>query len=148
MSKKLKAVIYCRVANESQFAIDRQKNILELYCEMKGYELYRIYIDNGYSANSFRPDYDLMLRELKQKKFDVIITLNMDRLNRSFDRQLNFMDLLNDNNCKLEMLDFSVNKISSILENLRIIKKIGMYLRFSTEEQEKLFFGFESRGVK
>ncbi len=29
MKKKLRAVIYCRVANEEQFAIDKQKSILE-----------------------------------------------------------------------------------------------------------------------
>ena len=39
---------------------------------MKGYELYKVYSDNGYSSNGFRPDYDFMLRELKQNKFNVL----------------------------------------------------------------------------
>ncbi len=51
---------------------------------MKRYKIYNIYINNGYSANSFRPAYDLMLRDLKQGKFNLILSCNMDRLNRSF----------------------------------------------------------------
>lgn len=147
MYKKLKAVIYCRVANENQLEVDNQKKILELYCEMKGYELYKVYIDNGYSANSFRPAYDSMLRELKQEKFRIVIACNVDRLNRNLGKLLSFMNFLNDNSCRLETLDYSTNNISTILNKIRIIKKTGMYLRFSTEEKAKLFFGFKSRGV-
>lgn len=148
MNKKFKVAIYCRVANKSQFAIDNQRKILELYCRVKGYELYRVYIDNGYSANGFRPAYDLMVRELRQKEFNVILACNMDRIHHSFDRLLNFIELLNNNNCNLETLNYSSNKISNILKNFEIIKRTGMYLRFSTEEKAKAFFGFESRGVK
>ncbi len=148
MNKKLKVAIYCRVANESQFAIDNQRKILELYCEMKKYKIYNIYIDNGCSANGFRPAYDLMLRDLKQGKFNLILSCNMDRLNRSFDKMIDFMELLNNSNCKLETLDYSNGTISKILENIRVIQRIGMYLRFSTEEKAKAFFGFESRGVR
>lgn len=148
MKKKLRAVIYCRVASEDQFAIDKQKSILELYCEIKGYELCKVYSDNGYSVNGFRPDYDLMLRELKQDKFDIIITLNMARLNRSLNRLLDFMDLLLDNNCKLEVLDTTTNTISNIFSYLRMIRNVPIYLRFSTEEKANAFFGLESRGVR
>lgn len=148
MNKKLKVVVYCRVANESQFAIDNQRKILELYCEMKRYKIYNIYIDNGYSANGFRPAYDLMLRDLKQGKFNLILSCNMDRLNRSFDKMIDFMELLNNSNCRLETLDYSNEIISKILENIRFIQRVGMYLRFFTEEKAKVFFGFESRGVR
>ncbi len=148
MNKKLRTVIYCRVASESQCAIDTQRKILEIYCKEKGYKLCNIYIDNGYSANGFRPAYELMLRELKQKQFDMILSCNMERLNRSFDKMLNFMNLLNDYNCKLETLDYSVKNVNNILKNLRISKRTKMYLRFSTEEKAKVFWGFKSGGVR
>ncbi len=148
MNKKLKAVIYCRVANKSQFSIDNQRQILELYCKMRGYEIYNIYIDNGYSSKGFRPAYDLMLKDLKQSQFDVIVACNMDRLNRSFNRLINFMSLLNDYDCRLETLDDSANIISSIPENIRMIERTRMYLRFSIEEKVKLFYGFKSRGIR
>lgn len=148
MNKKIKVAIYCRTANESQVAIDKQRKILELYCEMKRYKICNIYIDNGYSANGFRPAYDLMLKDLKQGRFNLILSCNMDRLNRSFDKMLDFLELLNNSKCKLEILDYSDGTISKILENIRVIQRVGMYLRFSTEEKAKAFFGFESRGVK
>ena len=115
---------------------------------MKRYRIYNIYIDNGCSANGFRPAYDLMLRDLKQGKFNLILSCKMDRLNRSLDKMIDFMELLNNSSCKLETLDYSNETISKILENIRVIQKTRMYLRFSTEEKARAFFGFESRGVK
>lgn len=139
MNKKLKVVVYCRAANESQFAIDNQRKILELYCKMKRYKLITVVV---------LMVLDQPIKRFEARKIQSNSTCNMDRLNRSFDKMIDFMELLNNSNCRLETLDYSNEIISKILENIRFIQRVGMYLRFSTEEKAKVFFGFESRGVR
>lgn len=48
-----------------------------------GYELYNVYVDDGYSAkDTNRPALQKMLAEIPQKNFDIIIVWNSDRLTR------------------------------------------------------------------
>ncbi len=119
-NEKLKVVIYCRVGTESQ-TLDSQEEQLTLYYKKKGYELYKKYIDNGYSVNENRPAYNLMLEDLKRKHFNMILVYNLNRLERSFYDMLNFMELLNENDCKLKVLN---NPTDDMFLDINIAKSI------------------------
>lgn len=109
----LKAAIYCRVGNPEQQSIEKQKSKLEIFCENKGYKLFKSYLDSGYSANDkSRAAYNKLLKDLLQHKFDMIITDSLDRISRSCVGLEEFLNLTKENKCNLitlkEQFDLSL----------------------------------------
>jgi site-specific DNA recombinase len=82
------AGIYKRVSTLDQkregFSLGEQEEKLKEFCKFKGYEIYKIYADEGISAkNDKRPAYQEMMRDVKDKKINVIVAFKLDRLTRS-----------------------------------------------------------------
>ena len=67
------AGIYKRVSTLDQkregFSLGEQEEKLKEFCKFKGYEIYKIYADEGISAkNDKRPAYQEMMRDVKYIK--------------------------------------------------------------------------------
>ncbi|MCU0799451.1 MAG: recombinase family protein [Candidatus Thermoplasmatota archaeon] len=93
------AVIYCRVSTEDQakegFSLAAQEERLNAYCLAKGWEVVKVYVDDGYSGRSDdRPAYQRMLREKDQ--WDVMVVLKMDRIHRNSKNFTLMMEQLRD----------------------------------------------------
>ena len=76
-NEKKIAGLYIRVSTEDQaregFSLPEQKERLEALCKFKGYKIYDYYTDAGISAkNDKRPAYQEMIRDVKDKKINVI----------------------------------------------------------------------------
>ncbi len=78
-----------RVSTEDQakegFSLPEQKERLEALCKFKGYKIYDYYTDAGISAKTgnYRPEFDRLIEDAKNKKINTIIALKLDRLSRS-----------------------------------------------------------------
>lgn len=84
----MKTAIYIRVSTEEQakegYSIEAQKKKLSDYVNIQGWELFNIYIDDGYSAKDLeRPQVQKMIKDIRAKKFDVVLVYRLDRLVRS-----------------------------------------------------------------
>lgn len=95
-----KAAIYIRVSTERQadegFSLEAQRDILMDLANKKGLEVYRIYSDPGVSGGSFkRPGIQMMLKDMKAKRFDTIIVHKLDRLSRNMGDLYEFINLVN-----------------------------------------------------
>ena len=110
-----KVAIYCRVASKNRVEIKKQKEILKNYCNENNYEIYKIYIDNGYSGiDDNRPNYNKLLNDLKKNIFDTIIVRDMSRLGRSFIKLEKVIKLLENNNCNLICLNEDINSKKTV----------------------------------
>lgn len=110
-----KVAIYCRVASKNRVEIKKQKEILKNYCNEKNYEIYKIYIDNGYSGiDDNRPNYNKLLNDLKKNIFDTIIVRDMSRLERSIIKLEKVIKLLENNNCNLICLNEDINSKKAV----------------------------------
>jgi len=94
-----KAVIYCRVSTEDQakegFSLSAQEERLNAYCLAKGWEVAKVYVDDGYSGRSDdRPAYQRMLREKDQ--WNIMVVLKMDRIHRNSKNFTLMMERLGD----------------------------------------------------
>ena len=89
MSKKAKrAVGYIRVSTGEQaqegLSLAAQEARIKAYCEAKGWDLLRMYRDEGISGKSLkRPGIQSLIRDLKNDGVDVVVVLKLDRLTRS-----------------------------------------------------------------
>ena len=86
--KGLKAVGYIRVSTDEQakegFSLEVQASRVAAYCQAKGWELLRIYRDEGESGKSLgRPGIHNLINDLKSNGVDVVVIVKLDRLTRS-----------------------------------------------------------------
>lgn len=95
--RKLRVALYIRVSTEEQrregFSLGAQEEILRAYCESKGFDIYDLYSDGGYSGKNFeRPQMQQLLRDLQQDKFDIVLAVAVDRISRNNLDVLKFVD--------------------------------------------------------
>lgn len=95
-----RAAIYTRVSTERQaeegYSLEAQRDILIEIAVRKGLEIYREYSDPGISGGSFkRPGIQMMLQDMKARKFDTIIVHKLDRLSRNMGDLYEFISMVN-----------------------------------------------------
>ena len=92
MSKKV--AIYARVSTDRQ-TTDSQLHELREFVRRAKWNVYRDYIDNGYSGkNTQRPAYTEMLCDARRRQFDLLLVWKLDRLSRSLRDLITTLDEL------------------------------------------------------
>lgn len=90
----MRAVIYARESSDDTGKappITEQIERGKEYIKEKGYELMRIYIDNGFSGGNWnRPDWRQLIKDAKFHKFGLVIVWNQDRIARDTEQFLWF----------------------------------------------------------
>ncbi|GMR63939.1 MULTISPECIES: recombinase family protein [Bacillus] len=82
-----KVAIYIRVSTDEQakegFSLQAQEDHLRQYAKAKGYEVYDVYSDEGYSGKDYnRPEIQRLFKDLSQEKFKGILVKSVDRVSR------------------------------------------------------------------
>lgn len=85
--------IYARLSREDENksyiemesrSIENQIKILSEYAKNNGFNVYRVYYDDGYSGATFdRPQFQEMLRDMRNQKFNTVLVKDISRLGRS-----------------------------------------------------------------
>jgi DNA invertase Pin-like site-specific DNA recombinase len=76
-----RAVLYLRVSTIDQTTANQERELREVASRM-GCEIVRVYKDHGISGGE-RPEFDRLLRDAAQRKFDMVMAWSVDRLGRS-----------------------------------------------------------------
>ena len=79
---KNKIAIYVRVSKQDQ-TLEQQLDSLRDFCNKENFEIYKEYEEKISGAKESRPQLDLMLQDMRAKKFNGIVVLKYDRLGRS-----------------------------------------------------------------
>ncbi len=85
-----RVAIYLRLSKddgdkEESESITNQRKILKTYVKENGYWLYDEYVDDGYSGTNFnRPGFKRLLKDIEDKKVNMVITKNLARLGRDY----------------------------------------------------------------
>ena len=80
-----RAVLYLRVSTIDQTTANQERELREVASRM-GCEIVRVYKDYGISGTKGRdqrPEFDRLLRDAAQRKFDMVMAWSVDRLGRS-----------------------------------------------------------------
>ena len=83
------AGVYVRVSTEDQrnngFSLAEQEERLLKVCELREFEVFKIYRDEGISAKDMkhRPQFQEMLKDMKEGKINFIVAYKLDRITRS-----------------------------------------------------------------
>ena len=113
------AGLYIRVSTEDQaregFSLPEQEKRLRALCELKGYDIYKLYKDAGISAKTgnTRPAFEELLQDIREKKCNTIVVLKLDRLTRSVYDMEFIMKFLEENNAYLDCANDDINTTSA-----------------------------------
>ena len=84
------AAIYCRLSredgdNKESNSISSQKEMLTEYAKSNGYDVFKIYVDDGYSGTNFnRPGFQVMFVDADKHLFDTILVKDLSRFGRNY----------------------------------------------------------------
>ena len=85
---KLRVAAYIRISKKEKEvnSISNQKDLIDYYIKDKeDMKIYNYYVDNGYSGTSFdRPKLKRMLKDISNKKVDIVIVKDLSRLGRNY----------------------------------------------------------------
>ena len=116
----MKTAIYIRVSTQEQakegYSIPHQKEKLFKYCQAMNWEIIEIYADEGISGSTIekRPAATQMLQDAKQKKFENILILRVDRLCRNTKDLLEIVEILKKHDVSLNAVDQQIDYKTSI----------------------------------
>ena len=101
------AGVYIRVSTEDQaregFSLGEQEEKLLALCKFKDLEVYKVYKDAGISAKDMehRPQFQEMLKDMKDGKINYIVAYKLDRITRSIRDLEELISVLEQYNCFL-----------------------------------------------
>ncbi len=83
MKPDKRVALYVRVSTKDQ-SVDMQLNDLEKYTRERGFKVFQIYKDNGFSGSQeSRPALSELMNDAKKRKFDIVLVWRFDRFARS-----------------------------------------------------------------
>ena len=129
MEEKKLCGLYMRVSTEDQaregFSLPEQKERLEIFCKFKWYEIVDYYTDAGISAKTgnFRPEFERLKEDIKNKKINTIVALKLDRITRSIYDWEKLMTFLEENDAYLDCANDEINTTNA---NGKMISRLLM----------------------
>ena len=146
----LETGIYLRVSTEEQaqegYSIRAQEEKLRDYARIKGWRVYKIYIDDGISGKNTtdRPAINEMIEDVKNGKVKNVLVYRIDRLTRSIIDLINLIDLFNTHDCAFNSLTESIDTHSAT--GRMFIKILGIFAEFERENlAERSRLGLERK---
>lgn len=95
----MKVALYIRISTESQNP-EMQINELQAYCNLRGWEIYQIFMDKLSGKNTNRPQFQEMNHLARLRKFQGILVWRLDRAFRSITDTVNQIDEYNNHGIK------------------------------------------------
>lgn len=158
---KIIAGVYCRGSRADQ-TTDQQLLKINEYCKNNKIEIYKVYSEVGQSgAKESRPQLDLMLQDMRQRKFNAVIVLKFDRLGRSTIHLLQILEELKGLEIRLIAVDQNIDTFSTMgkmffiimsgfaeMEREMIIERTKSKLDFYKSEIKKKGYFINKKGKK
>ena len=149
----MKAAIYTRFSSDNQTELSTQAQVRACteYAKANGLDIYKIYSDEAISGTEEKTDhrlqYQLMLQDAKQKRFDVLLIHKYDRVARSLEEHVRLSKMMEREKIPKEqeydtlMKNMSVmvlapDILSDIHEKMKTIKEEIKVLENTTPPEE------------
>ena len=147
----MKAVIYTRYSSDNQReeSIEGQIRECTAFAEKNGITILKHYIDRAYSAKTDnRPEFQRMIRDCKEKLFDIILVWKLDRFSRNRYDSIYYKHTMKKNGVRFVSVNEPISEgaegilLESILEGFRntsplILRKEDLEVRIANERIAK-----------
>ena len=146
------AALYIRVSTEEQakhgISLSAQQEALENYSKALGYEIYKLYKDEGKSAKDIkgRPEMRQLLEDAESRKFQAIFIYKLDRFSRSLRDLIETIEKLKEWNIDFVSLQDKIETTSASGKLMfHIISAFAEFERNVTGERTKFAMDKQAR---
>ena len=117
--KQFKVCIYNRISTDKQ-ELEQQIVSCKKFCDFKEYEVVDVFMDIGSGKDFFhRPNFQVMLNNLRQFKYDGVVVFRFDRLGRNTIECIKFFDEMESKGIKLFSINESIDTTTAIGRAIR-----------------------------
>lgn len=150
--KKHRVAIYIRVSTKKQveegYSLEAQQDRLIKLCETNGYIVYKVYADEGKSGkDTNRPAFQDMMKDMRNKEFDKILVMKLDRISRSvIDLELMIKEMQK-YNVEFESASEKIDTSTSF--GMMFIRLLAIFAQFERERiKERITDAFEQMVIE
>ena len=132
----MKCAIYVRVSTSDKGqTLEQQEKPLIEYCNREGWE-YLIYKDHASGSKESRPQLDKMMQAIRQKEYDCVLIIRLDRLGRNLKHLLQLVEEFKNKKIRFVVLTQGIdtNTASGMLF-LQIIGAVAEFERTLIQER-------------
>lgn len=127
----MKVAVYARVSTSDQNC-ETQLEALREYCKRMGYEVYKEYVDRGYSGkDDKRPSFERLLSDMRAGAFQAVCCYKLDRVGRSVKHLLNLFEEFS--NRKTGFISLSQNIDTTTAEGRMFLKMLMVLAEYERE---------------
>ena len=145
----MKAVIYARYSSENQReeSIEGQIRECTAFAEKNGITILKHYIDRAYSAKTDnRPEFQRMIRDCKEKLFDIILVWKLDRFSRNRYDSIYYKHTMKKNGVRLVSVNEPISEGAEGILLESVLEGFAEY--FSADLAEKVSRGLTENALK
>lgn len=131
----MKCAIYIRVSTdkeEQKTSLQNQKDLFFKYISDKGWDIGKMYIDIESGTKDKREQFQQMISDAKNKKFEIILAKELSRIARNGKLSYEVKSLAENNNIHIITLDNAINTIEG---NTHMF---GMYAWMYEQESQRI----------
>lgn len=133
MAKVKRVALYLRVSSDES-TIENQRRELEAVAERHGWQIVATFADEGISGakgRDKRPGYDALLKGITRREFDMVAAWAVDRLGRSLQDLLSFLNELHAK--KVDLFLHQQNLDTSTPMGRGMFTMLGMFAEFERD---------------
>lgn len=130
MGKNKRVGVYLRVSTAGQ-TVENQRLELQRVAEQRGWVVAEIYVDHGISGTKGRdkrPAFDQLAKDASQGKLDLVAAWSIDRIGRSLQHLVNFMEELREQNVGLYLHQQQID--TSTAAGKAFLQMAGVFAEF------------------
>jgi len=125
---KKNVVLYARTSMSDQNS-NTQLMALRDYCNRMDYNITHEYVDDGCSGkDTNRPQFELLMNDMREKRFNTILTFKIDRIGRSLQHLLSFLQELRKK--QIDFISLSENLDTSTSHGELIWSILGAFAQY------------------
>jgi DNA invertase Pin-like site-specific DNA recombinase len=102
----MKVAVYTRVSTKDQDA-DKQERLCRKYCEIQSHDIFKFYTDITSGTKESRPQWNLLLNDMRLYKFRGLVVTKLDRIGRSLKHLVSLFEEFN--NKRVEFIAVTQN---------------------------------------
>lgn len=129
----LKAAIYVRVSTRDKQSLDNQLGPCRDMVQSRGWEVFQVYEDRESGSSSDRKGFNRLMRDAKDKVFQVVVVWSLDRFTREgVGKTLNYLDQLTEHGVGF------LSVTESYLDTLGAFREVILALLAVIAKQERV----------
>lgn len=126
----MKVAIYIRVSTDKQ-TVENQLPIIQDYCIRNNYEVFDVYQDVISGKTDSRPDFDRLINDMRNHRFDCIVVYKLDRIGRSLKHLLQLFEEFRNNN--IDFISVTQNINTSTPEGRMFLHLLMIFAEYERE---------------